>query len=304
MNRKGIKNKIVTKIMLIGGSKFKVVQLNNDPKISSDFEYDSAVYTVTHYNTSDMPITLNVISGHSCLLLGKQELEDIDRYMFKKNGYIEVDRDSKESKKKSKKKCVEKIKDDNQNIIIYSEATWNRSENKILAEQYWGMIDIAYESKVPLIPLVLDYDYENKICYTKFCEPVLVNRGFLNKKMKKKIMSEIEEKMATAKWDIWRLKANAKDEEIVYQVERKSIEYDYYDKQLESDLKSYPKLNWEKEQTYLKKSNIPFEDVFEPINKIKQKEECLYRVEKGRLVALKKELETIEIEEQKKGKVR
>ena len=82
------------------------------------------------------------------------------------------------------------------NLFIFPEGTWNYKPSAPLLPLYWGCVEIAYNTKCPIIPIALDYS--DNTCYVKFGEPLYIETE--NKSFE---ILRVEEALSTLLWDIW-----------------------------------------------------------------------------------------------------
>lgn len=200
-------------------------------------ENKGAIYAVNHSCRYDFPITSEVIGHRINVLVGKQQLDFIDRLCFLLNGVVWVDRQSYVHKKKAAKKML-KLLVNGKSICIYPEGTWNLEPSKPLLPMYWGCIDLARQSGVPIIPLVLEFKGQD--CYAKFGAPIYVQ----NTDEKSVKFEELREAMATLKWEIW---------EQFPMVLRTEIDFTAWDREKEARIAAYPKLDYEYEKQCVRK---------------------------------------------------
>lgn len=114
------------------------------------------LFAINHSCVLDAPVSSEVIKDHCYFLVGKQSLELLDSIFFFLNGVIYVDRKSKKSKKKSLQQML-KILQEGKNLVIYPEGTWNLTPSKLIIPLNWGIISLAKQTGVPIIPLILEY---------------------------------------------------------------------------------------------------------------------------------------------------
>ncbi len=206
--------------------KYNVYILNKQPQIEKN-----VIYAVNHFCKDDFPITCEVAGRHTYVLVGKQHLRLLDKICFRLNGVIYVDRKDNQSKSMARKR-IKKYLQKGCNICIFPEGTWNLTPSKPMLPLYWGLVEIARETGIPIIPLVLEYREHN--CYAKWGEPV---RVALEDDKQDKIY-ELSDKMATLKWDIWQmfpmaLRENIKEDEWVQEIEKRLAEYPHFDYEYE-----------------------------------------------------------------------
>jgi len=172
---------------------FPIEILNNMPE-----KKENVIVAINHSCIHDLPIANEVVREHLYILLGKQSMELIDRIFFFLNGVVYVDRKSKKNKKKSLQKML-KILQGGKSLLMCPEGTWNLTPSKPMLPLNWGIIDLAKQTGVPIIPLILEYHPD--CCYAKYGEPI-----YINKEMDKQTgIEQLEEAMATLKWDIWEM---------------------------------------------------------------------------------------------------
>lgn len=213
-------------------------------------DYAPVIYVVNHTNSHDIPIASEVIKKHHNVLLGKQPLRIIDKIVFCLNGVIWVDRKDKISKSNSKKKIIENLHRGT-NILMFPEGTWNRTQNKIMLPLYWGCIDVAKISNVPLCPIVLDYTPDT--CYAKIGKSIVIRQN----DDKHTAITRVRDEMSTMRWELW---------ETFPILNRNNIEESYFTDILEHDAIEYPKLDLLYEASVIRKE---YDDTaFEHINKI------------------------------------
>ena len=228
-------------------------------KITKENDYEAIagmpiIFAINHTNSHDAPIAYSAIKKHGYILAGKQPLERIDELFFKLNGSIFVDRKCKEDSTLSKEAAIEYLQK-NQNIIIFPEGTWNTSENQLMLNMKWGIIEIAQRGKAQIIPVVLEYDNLNKKCAVKFGKTLVFDQG----SDKKEGIETLRDSMATLKWELFEKKGITP---------REQIDENAFKKEIEESYREYPKLDVEYEKTIVFKKDIDPEDVYAPVKKI------------------------------------
>ncbi|MCH5344051.1 MAG: 1-acyl-sn-glycerol-3-phosphate acyltransferase [Acetatifactor sp.] len=226
--------------LLINVLKNQRKQLNQELHIlntHSTYTRRNVIYAVNHSCKYDFPIASEVIGVHTCVLVAKQRLRIVDYVGFLLNGVVWVNRDSRESKRQAFQEmllCMKK----GLNMCIFPESTWNITPSKPMLPMYWGIIDLAKQSGCPIIPLVLEF--RGNDCYAMFGEPIYCS----SEDGKQEKFEELEEAMATLKWDIW---------EAFPIVSRNTIRPDEWDKVVEERTADYPLGNFEDEKRYIRK---------------------------------------------------
>lgn len=105
---------------------------------------------------------------------------------------------------------------------------------------YWGIIELAKQSGRPILPLILEY--RQNACYAKFGHAISC-RPDDDKQIK---YGELEEEMATLKWEIW---------EMFPIVNRSAIEPDEWEKEVKRRLSEVPQVDYEQEKKFIRKGN-------------------------------------------------
>lgn len=206
----------------------KMIILNCPPQMSGN-----AIYAINHSCRHDIPYAAQIIKRHSYVLVGKQRLNLIDRIAFFVNGVIYVDRKNKFDKAKAKNKMKEIILNE-QNLCIFPEGTWNLTPSAPMLPLYWGIIEIAKDTKRPIVPIVLEY--KRKECYVKWGEPIYVEKMDTKEDKIKKLSDE----MASLRWNIWEsFPINS----------RKELDMMEWKREKQRRLAEYPKLDYQYEKS-------------------------------------------------------
>ena len=101
----------------------------------------------------------------------------------------------------------------------------------------WGIIELSKQTGVPIIPLVLEYHTD--CCYAKFGKPIYIEKDM----EKKEGIEQLEETMATLKWDIWEM----------FPVEERKDDLEVeFAKMMEKRVDVYPKFNLEYEMSVVR----------------------------------------------------
>lgn len=176
-----------------GRRNFPIELLNAMPKVEGN-----KLFVINHSCVLDGPVSGEVIREHVYYLVGKQSLELLDRIFFFLNGVVYVDRKSKKSKRQACGNMLKLLRE-GKNLLICPEGTWNLTPSKPLLPLNWGCIELAKQTGVPLIPLILEYCTD--CCYVKYGDPIYID-GEMNKQTG---VEQLEEAMATLKWEIWEM---------------------------------------------------------------------------------------------------
>lgn len=212
--------------------KQELLILNEHPLVEKN-----VIYAVNHSCVNDMPIASEVIKRHTYVLAAKQRLRFIDYACFLLNGVVWVDRDDRQSKHKAMEQ-MERLLKKGRNICMYPEGTWNLTESKPILPLYWGIVGLAGNAKVPIVPLVLEY--RENICYAKFGQPLTVKET----EDKRERINALEDSFAALKWELW---------EMFPTVRRADIRQDEWSEEVRRRLAEYPLADYKREQRYVRR---------------------------------------------------
>lgn len=212
------------------------------------------IFAVNHTNSQDIPLVCSAIKKHAYLLIGKQNLEPVDELFFNLNGAVFVDRNDKEDRKISKDAMVSYLKKDIP-LIMFPEATWNLTDEKLMLPMRWGIIDIAKEADAQIVPVVLDYDKETNKCNVKFGKTITPDP----EKDKSELIRDLRDEMSSIRYEFMEKKGMKK---------RETIDIEKEKEEMLSAVSEYPKLDYEYEQSTIFKPYVDQEEVFEPIKKL------------------------------------
>lgn len=213
----------------------------------------SVIYAANHFSFMDTPIICRSIPNRGYIFAGKQRLDFSDWLYFVLNGVIFVDRKNKEDMASSKEVVVSYLKK-KCSVIMFPEGTWNLTDNELMMPMKWGIIDIAKEANSQIVPIVLDYDREEKICYVYFCDPILYEE-----KIDKAVeINKLRDIMASIRFSYFeQRRANRKEMDI--EEERKEQLY---------SVKEFPAIEWEYESSCIYHPYPNAKDVFEHLKNI------------------------------------
>ena len=198
------------------------------------------IYAVNHFCFADTPIMGRIAKKRAYILLGKQRLVFSDWLYFQLNGVIFVDRKDREDTLASKK-AIEAYLAKGRSVIMFPEGTWNFSENLLMLPMKWGIVDMAAETGVPIVPVVLDYDRESKKCVARFGEPIRFEKGS-DKAMGIRLLRDT---LSTMRYECMESQGIYKRSEMNTLEERKMLRY---------SLREYPTIQWMYEQSCIFRS--------------------------------------------------
>ena len=158
------------------------------------------IFAITHVGKYDIERVYEALNEHSILLFGTPE--DVhgtfDGFMLEKILVNYLDINDKEDRKVVKRQMIKDLKN-GANIMWFPEGTWNISPNLLVLPIRYGIIEVALEANVPIVPIALEYDLDNKIYYINIGENFYANK-YLNKI---DAITELRDTLATLKWEIF-----------------------------------------------------------------------------------------------------
>lgn len=208
---------------------------------------EPTIFAVNHSNCHDTATVCEIVKKHLFVLAGKENLKISDRVLFILNGVVFVERNKKSSKASSKEKVVSKIKKGN-NLLIFPEGTWNLTDSSPMLPLNWGIVDIAKETKAPIVPINLEYTKTE--CYFTIGDKIY----FDEKISKKDAINQLTDVMATQRFLTWEYFSKNG-----IRIFNNKTEYNEY---LQYCLNEYPKLDFNYEKSIILKKHDNYHDVF------------------------------------------
>lgn len=222
----------------------------------------AAIYAYTHQGILDNFVWLPDIKQHSVILHG-QEVNKLLLLCQVNTGLVLVKKGDKENNNNAKLDMI-KLLLNGTSVTYFPEGTWNLSPNKLHLPLSFGFLDTAKKAKVPVIPAVLEYCYDEmgnitKI-HTRYGKPIYVKEE-----------DDLLEKLEEYKAAISTMRYEILEENGVY--ERTLISNEEYINFLKKSKKNLKlgKLNWQKETENIFGANDPFYD-FHAINEVEYDE--------------------------------
>lgn len=212
------------------------------------------IYAVNHSCFADTPIMGRITSQRLYILAGKQRLGFSDWLYFILNGVIWVDRKDKEDMAASKAAMLEYLAK-GRSILMFPEGTWNLTGNQLMLPMKWGLIDVAKETGVQIIPTVLEYNREQKRCFVQFGEPMIVSQ----EDSKAEAITALRDTMATIRWDFWESYGIFRRDDSDIGAEQKKLLY---------SVEEYPTIGWEYESSCIYHPHTEPQDVFAHLDKL------------------------------------
>lgn len=161
-------------INLIKGYELTVTGRENIPN-------GPVIYATTHQDFNDHFSIVLSIPEHA-IILNTINVSKLFKIIMGVNGIVYVDRTNKENRFNSKLKLMKYVSKD-KSIVVFPEATYNCSPNKLHLPLHSGVIDIARKMNVPIVPVVQEYTYNDspnennrvKSCHVHFGSPIFVS---------------------------------------------------------------------------------------------------------------------------------
>ena len=197
---------------IISGGKINIINNNYYNKNEKP-----VIFAITHVGKYDIERAYEALNEHSILLFGTPE--DVhgtfDGFMLEKLLVNYLDTNDKEDRKVVKRQMIKDLKN-GANIMWFPEGTWNISPNLLVLPMRYGIIEVALEANVPIVPVALEYDLDNKIYY------INIGKNFYANKYSNKIdaITVLRDTLATLKWEIF---------ENLSLINRKDIDSNYWD---------------------------------------------------------------------------
>lgn len=221
----------ILKLIIRTQRKHKFVFLNSHPDIQAN-----CIYALNHSCKWDSQYIMEIAPGSCTILAGKQRLKLIDRLVFILNGVVWVDRKDKSSKNASKEKMHAVLKK-GKSLCVFPEGTWNLRPSLPVLPLYWGIVDVAKTSRVPIVPLC--FEYVGKECYVKYGDTFTVGE----EEDKAEVINRLRDTFATLKWDIWEQ----------FPTERRAMVSDEtWENEIRKRLSEYKKLDYEYEMSCIR----------------------------------------------------
>lgn len=165
---------------------------------------EPVIFASTHQDYNDHFNVVLSIPSH-VIILNTKNVTWKFKALMAVNGIVYVDRTSDLSRFNSKLELMHYLAQ-NKSVVVFPEATFNCSPNKLHLPLYKGIIDIAKKMQVPTVPLIQEYTYDetnstikNVIsCDVEFGKPIYV--GYTDDKNEK--IEELSEVFSTIRWNL------------------------------------------------------------------------------------------------------
>lgn len=243
------------------------------------------IYANTHKFKPDLEKISLSLNKPSVLIASdfKNSYKTIGGWYFNTRPTIFVDPYSKDDKNYSYKMMVRYLKEGN-DFMIFPEAVWNLSQNKIVLDIFSGTVRAALDSGAVIIPTAIERYGKNYVInrngffdpqeilkkYTdKTFEEISSNPSYydLMKKIVQECNCELRDKLATMTYEIWEAYSKRYGE-----LSREEVTDDYWKNYINSLTKEWPgyKLSDNIEQQFQNKKEIEQHQIEEDIHKVRK----------------------------------
>lgn len=132
------------------------------------------IYLASHAFKDDVLNTVLTANDDLQIVFGNIDLffNTLDGFFLWLYGCQLVDRYDKESRHAMKAK-MNRIMECKSNILIFPEATWNLSPNKLMYNLHWGFYDVAQKNNAVVVPIIT-YKVGEK-CYSRMLSEIDIN---------------------------------------------------------------------------------------------------------------------------------
>ena len=146
-------------LMLIAKSSPMHVYKFND--IDWPIDGGNCIFSANHSNASDFLVLGQIIKKHFFIMADFTMINDpvVDK-LNRLNGCIYIDRLSRISGKNAIEQAIDGV-NHGYNMAIFPESTWNLFEDKLMLPRKWGDVLVAQQTKRPIIPIGIVYNYNN-----------------------------------------------------------------------------------------------------------------------------------------------
>lgn len=158
---------------------WKVLALSNNLDLiieKNEFKGSNrpVIYLASHAFKDDAVNTVLTAKCNAYIVVGNIDLffNTLDGFFLWLYGAQLVDRYDKESKHSMKNK-MNKVIEYGSDILIYPEATWNLSPNKLMYNLHWGFYDVAQKNNAVVVPIIT-YKVGKK-CYSRMLSEIDIN---------------------------------------------------------------------------------------------------------------------------------
>lgn len=183
------------------GNGFRIIKIGDARKEKG--KEKNTIFAVTHIGKYDIEVVSEAIKSHYYLLSGDFEniSGTVNETILALNGVIYVNEYDKQDRALSKQKMINHLQAGG-NLMYFPEGTWNLSPNLPMLPCFWGIIDIAMQTKAQIIPIAIE-QYGKRFYVNIGANYEVPQKSEPDKQLKKKAITELRDRMATLKWEIW-----------------------------------------------------------------------------------------------------
>lgn len=254
-------------------NKFELVPVGmtdkNKEEMLKIMEDGPVIFAINHSNVNDVPTSGTIIKEHGYLLASDEVRGKFNGFLFELIGVVWVQREKNAEKKKelSPKEHMIKLLQENQSIKTFPERTWNVSDNDIILPFKWGDVSISQETGRPIIPIIMEYDYNTNKCHYNIGEAIYIPKGA----DKLDENNNLRDKMATLRYEIWETKDIERKQKPGYLTGKEYTdlarkEFEEYKKELREE---YPTFDEQEEAKMIYRPYTTQEEAFKHLEKIK-----------------------------------
>ena len=172
---KGFKEKENIHHMLMCIARLNPVKVYKLNEIKWPSDGKNCIFSANHSNANDFLTLGEVIKKHFFIMADFTMINDpLVDMLNRLNGCIYLDRLSRTSGKNAIEQAIDGV-NQGYNMVIFPESTWNLFDKKLMLPRKWGDIIVAQQTKRPIVPIGIVYNYNN--CFVKFGEPFYVNQN-------------------------------------------------------------------------------------------------------------------------------
>ena len=174
------------------------------------------LFCVNHTNASDISSAYNGIRRQFYVMADANQLKEPATVFFNNSiGSVYVKRSFTEEELAGIEKGTYKVPDEltgrhaklfminrllhGQNCLMFIEGTWNMSQNEPVLPAKFGCIDIAVAAKAPIVPVCLEYLYDENLEIISIEKPLYFDES----SDKKEAVEDVRSAIASRKWEIW-----------------------------------------------------------------------------------------------------
>jgi len=212
------------------------------------------IFVVSHIGKYDFEIVNELIKKQFYVIASdfRNMYGNFNGLMMNVFGVVFVDELSKEDKEYTSKMMKKILKTKsffkNTNIMIFSEGTWNITENEPIMDIHLGAVDAALETNAVILPISVEqYDKNFVVNFGEFYDPSneaikdgidynsldesIEKERLIKLRTKIKANTILRDQLATLKYEIW---------EATEIVKRKDIPKDYWEEFINARLREWP----------------------------------------------------------------